>query len=62
MVTRALEKLPLEQREIVVLRLQGDMKFHQIAAMLDISLNTAQSRYRYGMEKLRQLLSKKEAI
>ena len=61
-VTRALEKLPLEQREVVVLRLQGDMKFRKIAAMLDISLNTAQSRYRYGMEKLRQLLTNKEAI
>jgi RNA polymerase sigma factor (sigma-70 family) len=61
-VARALEKLPVEQREVVVLRLQGDMKFHQIAEMLDITVNTAQSRYRYGMEKLRQLLSKKEAI
>ncbi len=61
-VARALEKLPIEQREVVVLRLQGDMTFRQIAEMLDITVNTAQSRYRYGMEKLRQLLSKKEAI
>ena len=61
-VARALEKLPLDQREVVVLRLQGDMKFRQIAEMLDITVNTAQSRYRYGMEKLRQLLSKKEAV
>ncbi len=61
-VTRALEKLSSEQREIIVLRLQGDMKFRQIAIMLDMSINTVQSRYRYGMEKLRQLLTKKEAI
>ena len=61
-VTRALEKLPLEQREVIVLHLQGDMKFRQIAAMLDTSINTVQSRYRYGMEKLRQLLKIKEAI
>ncbi len=61
-VARALEKLPLEQREVVVLRLQGDMKFRQIAEMLDVSVNTVQSRYRYGMEKLRLLLSEKEAI
>ena len=52
----------LEQREVVVLHLQGDMKFRQIAGMLEISVNTVQSRYRYGMGKLRQLLSKKEAI
>ena len=60
-VTWALEKLPLEQREVVVLHLQGDMKFRQIATMLGAPINTVQSRYRYGMEKLRQLLIK-EAI
>ena len=61
-VIRALDKLPIEQREVIVLHLQGDMKFRQIAKMLDMSMNTVQSRYRYGMEKLRQLLTKKEAI
>ena len=61
-VIRSLETLSSEQREVIVLHLQGDMKFHQIAAMLDMSINSVQSRYRYGMEKLRQLLIKKEAI
>jgi len=61
-ITRALEKLPLEQREVIVLHLQGDMTFRQIAVILGVSINTVQSRYRYGMEKLRQLLVKKEAI
>ncbi|UCC97285.1 MAG: sigma-70 family RNA polymerase sigma factor [Phycisphaerales bacterium] len=61
-VTRALEKLPLEQREVVVLHLQADMAFRRIAAILGLSINTVQSRYRYGMEKLRQLLDEKEAI
>ncbi len=61
-IARALEKLPLEQREVVVLHLQSDMTFRQIATMLDVSINTVQSRYRYGMDKLRQLLMKKEAI
>lgn len=61
-VIRALEKLSFEQREVIVLHLQGDMKFREIAAMLDMSINTVQSRYRYGIEKLRQVLTKKEAI
>lgn len=61
-VTRALEKLPLEQREVVVLHLHGDMKFRRIASMLGVSINTVQSRYRYGMERLRQLLINKESI
>jgi RNA polymerase sigma-70 factor (ECF subfamily) len=61
-MTRALEKLPLEQREVVVLHLQSDMTFRQIATMLGVSINTVQSRYRYGMEKMRQLLTDKETI
>jgi RNA polymerase sigma-70 factor (ECF subfamily) len=61
-ITLALEKLPLDQREVIVLHVQGEMTFRQIAAMLDDSINTVQSRYRYGMEKLRQLLMKKEAM
>lgn len=61
-IIRALEKLSFEQREVIVLHLQGDMKFREIAAMLDMSINSVQSRYRYGIEKLRQVLTKKEAI
>ena len=61
-VIRALEKLSCEQREVIVLHLQGDMKFREIAAMLDMSINLVQSRYRDGIEKLRQVLTKKEAI
>jgi RNA polymerase sigma-70 factor (ECF subfamily) len=54
----ALAKLPFEQREVVALRLQGDMTFRQIARLQGESINTAQSRYRYGIEKLRLLLKK----
>ncbi|MHC4308660.1 MAG: RNA polymerase sigma factor [Planctomycetota bacterium] len=61
-VMRVLEMLSCEQREVIVLHLQGDMKFRQIAVMLDMSINSVQSRYRYGIEKLRQVLTKKEAI
>jgi RNA polymerase sigma factor (sigma-70 family) len=61
-VLGALEILSCEQREVIVLHLQGDMKFREIATMLDMSVNSVQSRYRYGIEKLRQVLTKKEAI
>jgi RNA polymerase sigma-70 factor, ECF subfamily len=52
----ALAELPYEQREVVVLHLQGDMKFRDIAKSQDVSINTVQSRYRYGLDKLRSLL------
>jgi RNA polymerase sigma-70 factor (ECF subfamily) len=48
-------QLPEEQREVMVLHLIAGLRFRQIAATLGISINTAQSRYRYGMEKLRSL-------
>ena len=53
----ALGQLPYEQREVFVLHVQGDMTFHQIAEMAGVPINTVQSRYRYGMEKLRSLLN-----
>ncbi len=52
----ALAQLPYEQREVVVLHLQADMKFRDIAKSQDVSINTVQSRYRYGLDKLRSLL------
>ena len=52
-----LKYLPYEQKEAVMLHLKGGMKFMQIAEIQDVSINTVQSRYRYGIEKLRSLLS-----
>jgi RNA polymerase sigma-70 factor (ECF subfamily) len=51
-----LGELPPEQREVVHLKLWEGMTFEQIAAALEIPANTAASRYRYGIDKLRELL------
>jgi RNA polymerase sigma-70 factor (ECF subfamily) len=53
----ALTELPDEQREILVLRLQGGLPFREIAGLQEISINTAQSRYRYGLDKMRSALN-----
>jgi RNA polymerase sigma-70 factor (ECF subfamily) len=53
----AIAKLPCEQREVVVLHLQAGRTFRQIAQIQQASVSTIQSRYRYGLEKLRALLS-----
>jgi RNA polymerase sigma-70 factor (ECF subfamily) len=55
-VESALRELPDEQREIIVLRVWGEMTFDEAAAALDISPNTAASRYRYGLAKLKERL------
>ncbi|HEX2971110.1 MAG TPA: sigma-70 family RNA polymerase sigma factor [Tepidisphaeraceae bacterium] len=57
---RALAKLPDEQRQVIALKIDGGLTFAQIAAVLNISLNTAASRYRYALEKLRQQLGRNE--
>jgi len=53
----ALAQLPYEQREAVVLHLKADMTFRAIARAQGLSINTVQSRYRYGIEKLRSMLN-----
>jgi RNA polymerase sigma-70 factor (ECF subfamily) len=49
----ALQDLPVEQQEVLVLKIWGDQTFEAIGRALDISPNTAASRYRYGLEALR---------
>jgi RNA polymerase sigma-70 factor (ECF subfamily) len=55
----AMAQLPDDQREAVVLHLQVGMKFREIADSQSASINTIQSRYRYGLERLRSLLDGK---
>jgi RNA polymerase sigma-70 factor (ECF subfamily) len=52
----AMAQLPYEQREVIMLHFQAGMTFKTIAKSLDISVNTAKSRYRYGLDKLRLIL------
>jgi RNA polymerase sigma-70 factor (ECF subfamily) len=56
-LSRAVAELPYEQREVIVLRLHGGMRFKTIAKLQNISIKTAQSRYRYGLDKLRSILN-----
>lgn len=56
LLSSALAQLPYEQREAVILHIQGDMKFRDIAKMQETSTKTVQSRYRYGTTKLRSIL------
>ena len=51
-----LAELPPDQRAVVHLKLWEGLTFGQIADALDIPLNTAASRYRYGLDKLRERL------
>jgi RNA polymerase sigma-70 factor (ECF subfamily) len=56
----AVAALPVEQREVIALKIDGGLTFAEIAAVMQTSLNTAASRYRYALEKLRAALAPKE--
>jgi RNA polymerase sigma factor (sigma-70 family) len=57
----ALRALPDGQREVLVMRIWGVLSFPQIASALGISVDTAKSRHRYALAKLREQLAE-EAI
>ena len=50
----ALDRLPREQREVLVMKIWNELTFAEIARALEISQNTAASRYRYALASLRR--------
>lgn len=58
MIERALRRLPPEQREVIHMKIYEQLTFRQIAGQIGVSINTVAGRYRYGLEKLRRLLTR----
>lgn len=52
----AMAGLPVEQREVLVLHVFDEMTFREIGDLLGVSANTAASRYRYAISRLREAL------
>jgi RNA polymerase sigma-70 factor (ECF subfamily) len=55
-IQQAMAELPEEQREMIILRVWGQLTFEEAAAALDIPPGTAASRYRYALAKLKDRL------
>jgi RNA polymerase sigma-70 factor, ECF subfamily len=53
---RCLAELPVEQREVIVLKIWHGYTYEEIAELLEVPANTAAGRYRYGLQKLRARL------
>lgn len=51
-IKKALQKIPQEQREVIILKTYQDLKFIEIAKILDISINTVKSRMYHGLKAL----------
>ena len=53
---QAIRSLPDEQREVITLKIDGELTFAQIAQVTGVSLSTAASRYHYALQKLKTSL------
>jgi RNA polymerase sigma-70 factor (ECF subfamily) len=60
-IEAALNQLPGDQREVVVMKIWGELTFAQIGQALGMPLSTAASRYRYALARLEQELSEEMA-
>lgn len=61
-VKTLVEQLPPEQKEVVILRHYADMSFKEIAALTDVSINTALGRMRYALINMRKMIGEKEVV
>jgi RNA polymerase sigma-70 factor (ECF subfamily) len=50
----AVDRLPVGQREVLVMKIWNDLTFAEIGQALGISQNTAASRYRYALAALKK--------
>ena len=55
----AMDQLPYEQQEVILLHIRGGLTFKVIAGHQGVSINTVQGRYRYGLDKLRSIMNGK---
>lgn len=56
------ERLPIEQREVVIMRHFADMSFKEISETTNVSINTALGRMRYALINLRKLIKDKKLV
>lgn len=61
-VRKLIEELPEEQREVIVLRIYGDLSFKEISDLTGVSINTALGRMRYALLNLRKIISENQMV
>ena len=59
-VRMIIDQLPPEQKEVVILRHYSGLSFKEIAALTNVSINTALGRMRYALQNLRKIIMEKE--
>jgi RNA polymerase sigma factor (sigma-70 family) len=58
---KMIQRLPDDQKEVLIMRHYGDMSFKEIADVTEVSINTALGRMRYALNNLRKMMYGNEA-
>ncbi|BCY28900.1 RNA polymerase sigma factor [Flavobacterium okayamense] len=61
-LSRIIEELPDDQKEVLVMRIYQDLSFKEIADLTGVSINTALGRMRYALLNLRKVIEKNQII
>ncbi len=61
-VRRLLEELPVDQKEVLVMRMYQDMSFKEISEVTGVSINTSLGRMRYALMNLRKVIDKHQIV
>jgi RNA polymerase sigma factor (sigma-70 family) len=61
-VRKLIDQLPIEQKEVLMMRHYYDMSFKEISEQTNVSINTALGRMRYALINLRKMIEEKEIV
>lgn len=61
-IQKIIEELPIDQKEVVVMRIYQDLSFKEISDLTGVSINTALGRMRYALQNLRKVIEKNKII
>lgn len=61
-LTKMIDQLPDDQKEVVKMRMYDDLSFKEIAEMTNVSINTALGRMRYAIINLRKMMEKNQIV
>lgn len=61
-IRKLIEKLPMEQREVLIMRHYYDMSFKEISEQTNVSINTALGRMRYALINLRKMIDQRNIV
>ncbi len=59
-VRKMIDLLPMDQREVIIMRHYADLSFKEIAELTNCSINTALGRMRYGLINMRKMMVEKQ--